>query len=386
MKINKEISQILLAAIISLFIIQMFFKGQRKFDEMALGSETVPYYAKDTASGSIHIDKINKQDADKLLNAHRQRGGHDVIFFLGNSQTHSINQMQPREENYIKILFDTLSQSGSDVICHSMPNANMQELYLSYMYWKDKLPIKMLVIPLFYDDFRENGIRGLYFQHLLSSRFVLNDSVLGANRNINRALASQWIDYANINAAGKEESPENKALEGTVQEEVENKLNNFLTRNTDVWQNRSNLRGDFFVWLYKLRNTVMGIRPSTIRHMIPQSYTENMSALELLLDDCEKNNKEVLVYIPPVRSDTLLPYDMKAYKAFKLTVKDICSRNSRLFHFAELDTIVPGPLWGLKESTNFIDKTELDYMHFKYDGHKILADSLHYYIHLSTLE
>jgi hypothetical protein len=43
-----------------------------------------------------------------------------------------------------------------------------------------------------------------------------------------------------------------------------------------------------------------------------------------------------------------------------------------------------GYLWGYKASTNLLDKREVDYMHFKYKGHQILADSI--YKHLSFIK
>ena len=43
---------------------------------------------------------------------------------------------------------------------------------------------------------------------------------------------------------------------------------------------------------------------------------------------------------------------------------------------ANYESIVPGELWGYKEATNLMDEREIDFMHFQYRGHQILADSL----------
>ena len=81
-----------------------------------------------------------------------------------------------------------------------------------------------------------------------------------------------------------------------------------------------------------------------------------------------------LVYIPPIRNDVKIPYDKKEYIDFKNEVKNIAQVYNA--NFVDLDNIVPGEHWGLKGSTNIGEDLELDFMHFQYDGHKILADTL----------
>jgi lysophospholipase L1-like esterase len=117
--------------------------------------------------------------------------------------------------------------------------------------------------------------------------------------------------------------------------------------------------------------------------MIPQRYEDNMAALQLILEECKKNNINVLLYIPPIRSDIPLPYQNDLYHSFKSSVKEICMKEKGLFYFADFDTIIPGNLWGYKEATNLTEKREADYMHFQFKGHQILADSL--YNHLKLL-
>ena len=45
-------------------------------------------------------------------------------------------------------------------------------------------------------------------------------------------------------------------------------------------------------------------------------------------------------------------------------------------NFKNFETIVPPNFWGDKQSTNLSKKTEIDFMHFRFEGHKILSDSL----------
>jgi hypothetical protein len=69
-----------------------------------------------------------------------------------------------------------------------------------------------------------------------------------------------------------------------------------------------------------------------------------------------------------------MPYDITEYKNFKTQMRDTilnCNGN-----FKNYETIVPQHFWGNKQSTSLAKKTEIDFMHFKFEGHKILSDSL----------
>jgi hypothetical protein len=378
MKLNKLLLQLLLGLLFAIATIQLFFSGERKFDELALGTETVTYMAKDIAGSNIHLTQIDNAEENVFVNDYHARGNKNVTLFMGNSQTHSINQMKNGEVNFIRILHDTLDNKNSEILCHSMPNAGMQEFYLSYMYWKKKLNIKVLVIPLFFDDLREDGIRDVFFTNLINDKFLLSDSLSHIEKKINSNLKSYWSSKKEVktNNTSLNSSKDNEALKETVQEDIENSLNLFLEKNSKSWNNRENVRGDFFVWLYQLRNTVLGINASTIRKMIPQRYEDNLEALQLILTDCKKNDVKVLLYIPPIRSDVPIPYEKKLYSKFKNHIKEICEKEKNKLFYADFDTIIPGRYWGFKGATNLFEKREMDYMHFQFKGHQILADSL----------
>jgi hypothetical protein len=106
-----------------------------------------------------------------------------------------------------------------------------------------------------------------------------------------------------------------------------------------------------------------------------KNYLKNFSSLKTILDISLSNNIKVYLYIPPIRSDVPLPYDIYENKKFKLDLKRLVNNYSNVI-LKDYSTIVPGKFWGYKDPTNFIDKRELDFMHFQYGGHQILADSI----------
>ena len=109
--------------------------------------------------------------------------------------------------------------------------------------------------------------------------------------------------------------------------------------------------------------------------MISKNYLKNFSSLKAILDISQSNNVEVYLYIPPIRSDVPLPYDTYEYEKFKLDLKRLIGNYSNV-KLRDYSSIVPGKYWGYKDPTNFIDKSEVDFMHFQYSGHQILSDSI----------
>jgi hypothetical protein len=252
-------------------------------------------------------------------------------------------------------------------LAFTFPNANLQEHLTTLDYVVDKVKIKKLILPIFMDDLRENGIRNVFFSELIYQGYQLKDKSLIAQQ-INTDLKSGDVGKKN-----------QKELSSTPQDKSEDFLNNYLNQKTRFWSMRETMRGNLFNFLYKLRNTIFGIRPGTVRPMIIENYLKNISSLKAILDISQSKKIEVFLYIPPIRSDVTLPYDIYEYEKFKLELSRLVDNypNSKIKDYT---TIVPGKYWGSKESTNFIEKSEIDYMHFQYNGHQILADSIFNFI------
>lgn len=77
------------------------------------------------------------------------------------------------------------------------------------------------------------------------------------------------------------------------------------------------------------------------------------------------------MYIPPIRNDVAVPYDMAAYEKFKHKLRDIAAKNN--LAFADLENVVASSEWGTKNSATLGGGKELDFMHFSYAGHQKMA-------------
>ncbi|HPU16433.1 MAG TPA: hypothetical protein PK808_10110, partial [Polymorphobacter sp.] len=81
----------------------------------------------------------------------------------------------------------------------------------------------------------------------------------------------------------------------------------------------------------------------------------------------QRDHVRVIVYIPPLRQDVTPPYNPADYARFKADTKTLATRYGAVW--VDIDAIVPGPLWGMKESPVTGGALELDFMHFQEPGH-----------------
>jgi len=362
---SKLYVEILLGSSIAILALSYYFRGDVNTEEFGLGENTSSHYAKSN-NNSIHLDKISFAELNDVDAGCTQRGNKNEIYILGNSQTHGINKFEPNQKTYNELLLLRLKDSY-DVITHSLPNANLQEFYLSYYFWQSSHKIDYLLMPVFFDDLRDDGIRDVFFPYFNEYPFTISDSNEIAIK-INQALKAQ------LKHAVKDD-PNMNALKQTVQESVEIELNNFVESKSATWANRPSIRGELFIQLYLLRNSLLGIDAQTKRKIIPNRYVDNMKALDAILKLAQKNNTKVLLYIPPIRSDVEIPYDRDDYKAFKTELSKLPASFANVT-YVNLENIIPGKYWGLKASTNTSGKPEYDFMHFQYAGHQILDSAL----------
>ena len=84
---------------------------------------------------------------------------------------------------------------------------------------------------------------------------------------------------------------------------------------------------------------------------------------------------KTFVYVAPIRNDVNIPYNKKDYENFKNDLNQLTLNNNIIFK--NLEKIVPNQLWGNRLSTNLKDKNEIDFMHFKEEGHTILSKNIY---------
>ena len=363
MRAQTQIIILIGAFVLAALILKFSFSGERDFENAALGTLTVSYQSQNAQGETIHTIKHNENVVDQML-LEATNSDH-IILILGNSQTHSINQKEPGQVVYPELLQRNLTDAC--VLTNSLPNANLQEFFLLLNWWHDQTPIDQLVLPIFMDDLREDGLRKDFMQGLTRDTYSIESPKDSREADWNLQLQS-FLPQLEI-------EDDTKSTSDTPQDRVEYSINSWLSQQSETWRNRSNARGDLFLKLYAWRNTLFGINATSERKMISVRYEKNFMALRKTLDFASLKGIPVLLYIPPIRTDVKVPYDLAEYDVFKSQIASMASEYEGVT-FKNWESIVPGALWGLKASTSGDTEPELDFMHFQFRGHEILADSI----------
>lgn len=331
-------------------------------DAASMGAHTTTVFA---AGGGYPIHCQFIVDGEGCLEGIKTRRARNQVIWFGNSQLHSINNYHPGEQSAPALLSVKLAQRGFDLVTLSQPNANLQEQFVMFEYLRSKVALKQIILPVVFDDLRENGLREEIVKLLDDEK--CRAILLGSDSG--RHLIAKYGPHAKVESQGVQ-----KAL--TPQEMVEARLNDALTGWLPIWAARPEMRGDIFVGLYRLRNTVFGITPSTKRKMILGRYADNMAALGALLKSASDAGIPVLMYVAPVGVDNIgeRPYVESEYRRSKAEIEILTKQYGA--NFQNLENLVPAALWGAKDSTSFAKRTELDFMHFTSAGHTVLADRI----------
>ncbi len=310
------------------------------------------------------IHCADSRDADQCLAGLQQTHHDKIALWLGNSQLHAVNQQQPNQLNAPPIAFKQLDIEGIYLMAFSQPNANLQEHFLTYLYLNQHRKISYLILPVVFDDFREDSIRPelLKFAEDPKIQEKLSKSLIGGKIIKERGLTA---NKSNADTA---------ALDGTIQDKVELSLNEWFDRHLGFWQARENARGTLFTQLYLTRNTILGINPSSKRKAIKGRYQDNMNALKTTLELANENLCYVLVYIAPLRSDVEIPYIKSEYDNFKRDIELLTKEHHA--QFVNFENLVPAHFWGSKGGTRLSKQAEIDFMHFQAGGHTLLANEV----------
>ncbi len=359
---NKSFLLGVLTSLIVLMAITNYVNNlNKKFDELALGAETQVKFARHNGV-SIHC---NSEDmGDCLEGYHGSLAAKNLFLWLGNSQLHAVNQLKSGEKTGSKILAESLLDTTQNYpITISDPNASLQEHLIIFIKVNEYYPVDTLILPLVFDDTRDVSLRPSI------SPMLEDDSV---------SEVLKATDHGKSILHAYTSTKEIPSLESevvvTTQELVENAVNAELENVSSFWGSRGNIRAFIFSLSYNFRNSLLGINASTTRPKIPAAYKRNMGSLRLLLQYAKENNIQVLSYVAPIRGDVKIPYDPTEYSDFKSEAENMAIEFGASFE--NYEDVVPGELWGYKESTNLSGEPELDFMHFQAAGHAILSKTI----------
>lgn len=325
------------------------------FETLALGDQTQSIY------GSYEGDKIfcgSPEELPQCLGPAARRNLPKRVVWLGNSQLHAINQSRPGQVTAPVLLARTLRPRGIEVQALSFPNASLAEFYLAWQLQRKAAKVDVLVVPLFLDDTREGQVRDVLRPVALAPDIQPRLAATPAGRSILKALP-----------AAQEESTDTSR-----QARSEAAITGWLERCCGFQTMREKARGQIEINAFYLRNTVFNVTAQSVRPILADNYALNLAALEQLLVEARAAGTRVVAYIPPLRQDVTPPYVPADYARFKAATKALAAKHGAVW--VDVDTVVPGPLWGTKEAPRLGGGAELDFMHYQASGHALLTRAL----------
>jgi hypothetical protein len=364
MRLNGPLCRLFVACVIA--TIGLAWYGQQRIvaEDAALGSENT--HSREEFLGHSYTASYVKEMMG-VLEYEKTRSGvcpashRKTILWLGNSQLHTVNQFK-KGEHLAPYWLRQLSKSPECFVPlgFSLPNINFQEMMVVAIYAIRSLPMQGVVLSLVFDDLREDDLRTDF-------RPILDDEMrasLGEGR-ISRDMLRR-IDEQKSGTGSA--ANDNSGLEGFVQKRFEDYLTERFGELFTLWTERPSLRAQVMTDLYFLRNTVLGIKPTSVRRMIPFRYERNMKALEALLVDLREQRIPVILYIAPIRQDVPTPYESAGYSRWKQEIDNLAKGHQA--KLLNLENLVPDTEWGSYH------KDDVDFMHFRGEGHQRLADAI----------
>lgn len=305
----------------------------------ALGKNTAIRFGRSFNNEAIHCGGVRSIETciQTLKNTNADK---KTILWIGNSQLHSINQMQNDDLLSIEILSQTKAESAG-IVAVSFPNLNYGEAEKIFSFFVEKINVDILILGVVFDDFREFGIRPEILKQL-----------------------------------GNDERERNRKPVGIFDLELlESHLSTSLEARSTLWKDRDELRKFIIYHIYKTRNWLFNISAQTERPLIPSFYQSALESLTSIAIESRSRGVDLLFYLAPLRSDLPPPYDKDEYNQFQSDILDLSAQQQ--IPLRDLTSIVPIKCWGM---TGLAGEDEIDFMHFSGCGHKFLAREIERYI------
>lgn len=350
-----KIINLILIIFLPLILFNYLYTGKKDFGLVALNKDTTKKIEKINNKKIICTGYKDYHECLKLLNDKSR----ETIILLGNSQLFAINQMKADDYLTSYYLSKEMEKEKINFITFALPNGSLTEHLIIYDFLNSKFKIDTLILPLIFDDLREAGIRDDVKNFFNDKEFKNYFLTTDHKKKIFKKIYPDSIEVKK---------------KKTTQEISENKILNFLNSCCNYEEKRDGISGEIFVTLYNLRNTIFNITSTSKRKLLAGSYEQNLNSFMELINITNDNNTKLLSYIAPIRNDIAIPYVENEYEKFKQEIF-ILSKKENFTH-VNLEDLIPKDLWGTAAGAKFGVDDEIDFMHFKGEGHKILSQKI----------
>jgi hypothetical protein len=277
-----------------------------------------------------------------------------LIILSGMSQMHAINERKPGDRIISQILDDDLKDKGVRVWGEAGPNLCNEEATMQILAFcsEPRTTPSVFMYGLCFDKFRDVDLRPGYQEFLRSRPDVEAAWKATAERFAKTyplASAKMLATYQDLNSAA-----------GADPDTFESRLRQRVGSWLPLVGERKDLYASVAIGLYKARNAILRITPTTKRPIIQSRYELNKQFLCLMADLAREHHVQMVTYIIPLNPLAQNPYVPEEYEEFKKYAARWAAE--RDIPFANLETIVPKGEWGWFNGGP-------DFKHFKEEGH-----------------
>jgi len=340
-------------------------KRSANFDPLAvgLGQNT---FSKLARSESQSISAI--KDPLELLPASRSAESQkkDVYLWMGASQLHSINFLEPGDLLAVEEANRLRSQRSEAGIYlqYSFPNSSFRGLLVDYLVLRrEGVRPRALVLAMTYDDLRE-GVQQTTKPRL--ERADIPKILAGDSEGL-----LDWVFTSAEEEPAEQNSGSSNVTEGTLQERLEAVLVGNLSRAWPAYGERESLHGVLRVVVMSAFHGAFGSMMARRAPSVPEdAKAANSRALWALVKVALADGVSVYMYKQPHRpGDGDFYHERERYDAWHSELAARAEETASLY-YADFEGIVPKELWGL---TN---EGRPDCFHFRAEGHQILGKAV----------
>ena len=156
--IINHLLPLIIAIFLSIYFLNILVEDKKiEFNELALGKDTNTVFANRVNGNKIHC--TTPSDLECLIGYNKKSLTMDLAIWIGNSQLHAINQATISDVVAPELLHRELKNFNKYLITYSLPNVSLLEKYILINNLVTNTKIGTLIIPVVYDDTRENIVR-----------------------------------------------------------------------------------------------------------------------------------------------------------------------------------------------------------------------------------
>ena len=369
MKRFWSIAQLIVGTLIGYALFFYFSNSYSNFDpkDFALGPSNHTKKATTKDFLRFHGDVAAIKSLAENMNKEKAVGN-KIILIFGASQLHAINDYKEGDSLSVEYINDYFIKYNKAwrMYQFSFPNASYCDYLAFYLNFRQNhAPIDLLVLDLQYKsnlgwDLYEGNLKGLK-KEFVASKLKNNPGIIALVAAINKYESSNTF-------SSEDKKPlERTIVSGTPQELLEKLINktldsivpNFVYRKTLM----AKLNAERIDFLHNFNIYTFKDVPLEAPPLAKEIVSRNLIAYESLIDLANSEDVPIIMYRQPIKPTFY--NNSPEYESYYDGLKNSVAASNNIF-YTDYSRIVPIQYYGILLGN-------VDFIHFKNEGHKIVG-------------